>query len=132
MSLRFLVPCGVVLGVLVMSGCKKNPDPRHIDLADFNSRKELSDTLRKWIPPGTRLTRVWETMQVSGFACGERAGTVIDTISKQVVSGKPYLECMRSTRRQLFNRRVWRVQFDFDSAGMTDVASAYFGERPQR
>ena len=43
MPTRFLT---FVACVVIALGCKKNPDPRHIDVARFKSGKQLSDTLK--------------------------------------------------------------------------------------
>jgi hypothetical protein len=107
-------------------GCKKNPDPRHIDLGDFNSGKQLSDTLKKLVPPGTRVLLASEVMQINGFTCGERSGITVDVNKGELGSGKPYLECYNSTRIDLgLKRREWTVKFNYDSAGVQDVVAGY-------
>lgn len=111
---------------LLAASCRKNPDPRHIDLDDFSSGKQLTDTLKKLIPPGTRVVLASEVMQSNGFKCGERAGITVDVNTSKVGSGKPYLECWKSTRIDLgLKRREWSVQFKYDTAGVQDIIAGY-------
>ena len=115
-----------VFAVLLLAGCKRDRDPRHFDLGDFNSGKQLTDTLTRLLPPGTRLNLVWEVMQGNGFGCGERAATTVDIQKGTLGSGKPYLECYKSTRIDLgLKRRDWTVMFNYDSSGVRDINSGY-------
>jgi len=114
------------LVLVLAAGCKKNPDPRYIDISDFNSGKQLTDTLKRLIPVGTRLPIVWETMQTSGFKCGERSLTTVDTVTRKLGSGAPYLECDNSSRINYgLQRRMWTVEFHYDSAGVKDILAGY-------
>jgi len=109
-------------------GCKKDPDPRHFQLADFDSGKQLADTLRGLLPPGTRLNHVWGTMQGNGFRCGERAANRWDQKTLKVVPGRPYLQCWRSARSDFgLRKRDWTVEFAYDSSGVRDVTAGYNG-----
>ncbi|HXQ77562.1 MAG TPA: hypothetical protein VN797_05115 [Gemmatimonadaceae bacterium] len=115
-----------VLTALLAVGCKKNPDPAHIELGDFVSGNQLNDTLRKLIPVGTRLPRVWEMMQTNGFGCGERAPTTVDLKSNTLASGQTHLECYQSTRINLgMRRRDWTVVIEHDTTGVTGINSGY-------
>ena len=112
--------------VLLAPGCKKNPDPAYIDIADFNSGKQLTDTLKRLIPVGTRVPLAWQTMQTSGFKCAERSLTTVDTTTHKLGSGPPYLECDMSSRIDYgMRRRVWTVEFHYDSAGVNDILAGY-------
>src|SRR5688572_9216766 len=83
-----------IFAALLMLGCKKNPDPLHIEVADFESPKQLSDTLQYLV--GMTEPVVWEAMQRNGFGCGERSGIVVDRSTGKLGSGKPHLECWQS------------------------------------
>ncbi len=108
-------------------GCKKNPDPNHIDIADFKSPKQLSDTLQYLV--GMTEPVVWEAMQRNGFGCGERRGTLVDTSTGELGSGKAHLECYQSHRVDLgLRRRVWTVQFGLDSGRVKDVTASFRSE----
>jgi hypothetical protein len=112
--------------VLLALGCKKNPDPLYIDISDFNSGKQLTDTLKRLIPVGTRVPLAWQTMQTSGFKCGESSLTTVDTTTHKLGSGAPYLECGISSRIDFgMRRRVWTVEFHYDSAGVKDILAGY-------
>jgi len=111
---------------LLVAGCKKNPDPMHFKLADFNSPKQLTDTLKRLIPVGMREAVVWEMMQRNGFACGERSATIVDRQTGKLGSGKPDLECYQSTRIDFgLRRRQWTVVFKLDSGRVTDIMAGY-------
>jgi len=98
----------------------------HFKLADFNSGKQLTDTLKRLIPMGTREPVVWEMMQGNGFACGERAGIIVDPKAAKLGSGKPNLECYKSTRIEFgLRRRPWTVEFALDSARVTNITAGY-------
>jgi len=110
----------LAFAVLLTLGCKKNPDPRHIDIADFESPKQLSDTLQYLV--GMREPVVWEAMQTNGFHCGERSGIVVDRSTGKLGSGKAHLECSQSHRVNLgLRRRMWTVKFGLDSGRVRDV-----------
>ena len=116
----------VALLAFLAVGCKRDPDPRHFKLADFTSGKQLTDTLRKLIPMGTREAIVREMMQGNGFKCGERAAITVDTATHKLGSGKPYLECSHSTRIEFgLRHRAWTVEFKLDSARVTDIDAGY-------
>jgi hypothetical protein len=109
---------------VMLASCRKNPDPLHIDLGDFNSPKQLTDTLKRLIPVGMKEPVVWEMMQRNGFACGERSGIIVD--NGKLGSGKPDLECYKSTRIDLgLRRRAWTVVFKLDSGRVSDVNAGY-------
>jgi hypothetical protein len=111
---------------LLALGCRKNPDPSHIELGDFVSGNQLNDTLRKLIPAGTRLPRVWEMMQTNGFGCGERAPTTVDLKTSTLGTGQTHLECYQSTRTNFgMRRRDWTVVFEHDTSGVTGINSGY-------
>ena len=117
--------CVTAAAVLAL-GCKRNPDPRYIDISDFNSGNQLTDTLERIVPVGTRVPVAWETMQASGFSCGERGASVADLKTDKLGTGKPYLECYLSNRIDLgLHRRDWTVHFDFDTAGVSGISSGY-------
>lgn len=114
------------LVALLALGCRKNRDPSHIDLGDFVSGNQLSDTLRKLIPVGSRVPVVWEMMQRNGFGCGERAATTVDLKTNTLGSGTPHLECYQSTRINFgMRRRDWTVVFDYDTTGVKAINSGY-------
>src|SRR5437868_10772586 len=103
------------LVALLVVGCKKDPDPMHFTLADFNSGKQLTDTLKRLIPLGTKEAVVWEMMEGNGFGCGERAGIIVDRQTNKLGSGKPNLECYKSTRIEFgLRHRAWTVEFVLD------------------
>ena len=107
---------------LLALGCKKDPDPTHFKLADFQSDKQLGDTLRRLIPIGTRETAVWAMMQGNGFSCREYGGILVDQKTGTLGTGKPDLNCSRETRINFgLKRRVWTVRFELDSARVTDI-----------
>jgi hypothetical protein len=111
---------------LLALACKKNPDPRYIDISDFNSGNQLTDTLERIVPVGTRVPVAWETMQANGFACGQRAATIVDLKTDKLGTGKPYLECYASNRIDFgLHHRDWTVHFDFDTAGVSGISSGY-------
>lgn len=113
-----------VFAALFTLGCKKHPDPRHIDIADFKSPKQLSDTLQYLV--GMTEPSVWEAMQRNGFDCGERRGTLVNLSTGELGSGKPHLECWQSHLINLgLKRRVWTVQFGLDSGRVTDVTTNF-------
>ena len=109
-----------MFAALLTLGCKKNPDPRHIDAADFKSPEQLSDTLQYLV--GMTEPVVWEAMQRNGFGCGERSGIVVDKSTGKLGSGKPHLECWHSHRINLgLRRRIWTVEFGLDSGRVREV-----------
>jgi len=115
---------------LLAIGCgKKNPDPALIDLGDFESGKQLRDTLAQRFPLGSRVSRVWESMQRNGFYCGERGVVKVDG-QPLLGEGRPNLECWNSNRSELFSKRVWLVWFPFDTSTRltTAVYAGYLGE----
>jgi hypothetical protein len=121
-SARFVTALAAILAI----GCGKDRDPMRIHLRDFDNGPALADTLKRLVPPGTSLNAAWEIMQKSGFKCGERAGTTIDTTAGKVGSGTPYLQCWESTPINLgLKRREWTVTFQYDSAGVRDVRAGY-------
>ncbi|HEX6626579.1 MAG TPA: hypothetical protein VF105_01375, partial [Gemmatimonadaceae bacterium] len=112
-SVRPLMPATFV--ALLALGCgRKNPDPTHLELSDFDSSIQLQDTLAQRFPPGSRVSGVWEDMQRNGFNCGERGVVKIDG-QAPLGNPKPNLECWGSNRTQPFNKRVWLVTFPFDT-----------------
>jgi len=114
------------LVALLALGCGKNPDPNHLALGDFVSGNQLSDTLRKLIPVGTRIPVATEMMQRNGFVCGERAPIKVDVKTRTLGSGKPNLECYKSSRLNLgMQRRDWTVVFAFDTTGIKGLNSGY-------
>lgn len=113
-----------MFAALLMLGCKKDPDPLHIEVADFESPKQLSDTLQYMV--GMTEPVVWEAMQRNGFGCGERSGIVVDRSTGKLGSGKPHLECWQSHRTNLgLRRRLWTVEFGLDSGRVTDVKAGF-------
>jgi hypothetical protein len=119
---------------LLAIGCRrKNPDPAYIDLRDFDSGKQLRDTLAQRFPPGSRVAFVWENMQRHGFNCGER-GVLRGDEKPLIPEGRPNLECWGSNRSQPFNKRVWLVWFPFDTTTRvtTGVFAGYLGEENRR
>jgi hypothetical protein len=111
---------------LLALGCRKNPDPNRIELGDFVSGNQLSDTLRKLIPVGTRIPPAWEMMQRNGFDCGERRPITVDLKANKLGSGKPDLECYQSTRMNFgLRKRRWTVVFEYDTTGVTTINSGY-------
>lgn len=124
-SLASLTRLAALVALLGL-GCKKDPNPNHISLGDFVSGNQLSDTLRKLIPVGTRIPIVWEMMQGNGFGCGQRAATTVDLKTNALGSGTPHLECYQSTRINFgLRRRDWTVVFDYDSTGVKGINSGY-------
>jgi hypothetical protein len=121
LTTRFLT---CIAGLAAMTlGCKKNPDPHHIDVAKFESPQQLADTLRYLV--GMTEPVVWEAMQRNGFKCGERRGIVI-TQARTLGSGKPSLDCWYSHRTNwLLRRRVWTVSFDLDSTRVRGVTASF-------
>lgn len=117
----------LLLFALLVSACsKKNPDPNFINIQDFDSDKALTDTLRKMIPPGTRVLVASEAMQSKGFKCGERAPMTVDTKAGTLGSGTPHLECGQSSPIEGgLRHRDWTVTFDYDSAGVRDVQAGF-------
>ena len=114
-----------IVAVLAL-GCAKDRDPHRIHLRDFDSGTALSDTLKRFIPPGTRLSTVWEAMQGNGFKCGERAPITVDTRAGKLGSGTPHLECWQSSPINLgLQRREWTVTFQYDSSGVRDIYAGY-------
>ena len=113
-----------LFAALLTLGCKKHPDPLHIDVADFKSPKQLSDTLQYLV--GMTEPVVWEGMQRNGFDCGERRGILVDRSTGKLGSGKPHLECWQSHRINLgLRRRVLIVEFGLDSGRVTDVTARF-------
>jgi hypothetical protein len=114
----------VLFAALLTLGCKKHPDPFHIDVAEFKSPRQLSDTLQYLV--GMTEPAVWEAMQRNGFDCGERRGILVDRSTGELGSGKPHLECWQSHRINLgLRRRVWTVEFGLDSGRVTDVNARF-------
>ena len=114
------------LVTLLALGCTTKPDSGYIDLDDFDSGKQLADSLKRRIPAGTQVTEATETMEASGFKCWQLAPTVFDRETRQLGSGKPYLECYRSWPIELgTSRRAWAVDFRYDTAGVTDISAGY-------
>ena len=114
----------LAFATLLTLGCKKNPDPNHIDIADFKSPKQLSDTLQYLV--GMTEPVVWEAMQRNGFGCGERSGIVVNRSTDELGSGKPHLECWQSHRINLgLRRRMWTVEFGLDSGRVRNVTARF-------
>jgi hypothetical protein len=106
--------------------CASDPDPTHFHLRDFSEGSALADTIKRFIPPGTKLTAAWEMMQGNGFKCGERPGIRVDPQTHKLGSGSPSLECWQSTRISLgLQRRFWTVTFPHDTSGVRDVFAGY-------
>ena len=124
-SLRFLTTAIAVVA-FASSGCKKNPDPYHIDLAKFKSGKQVADTLR-YLVGGTE-PMVWEAMQRNGFTCAERHSNIVKD-GKLALSPHAYLDCYNE---HLINfglrRRVWNVTFPLDSSRTIDVYASYMNQ----
>ena len=113
-----------LFAALLTLGCKKNPDPLHIDVAHFKSPKQLSDTLQYLV--GMTEPVVWEAMQRKGFGCGERSGILVDRSTGKLGSGKPHLECWQSHRINLgLRRRLVTVEFGLDSGRVRDVNARF-------
>ena len=118
--------------VLLAMGCrKKNPEPAHLVLSDFDSVKQLRDTLEQRFPPGSSVSRVWEHLQVHGFLCGERGGAPVGGKTLGLFGDsfgdgpkQPQLQCWASNRRGPFVKRHWIVWFPFDSARLTTAVYA--------
>lgn len=114
------------IAAVLALGCNNNRDPNHIELGDFVSGNQLSDTLRKLIPAGTRVPAVWEMMQGNGFDCGERRPITVDLKANKLGSGKPDLECYQSTRINFgLRKRRWTVVFGYDTTGVRTINSGY-------
>ena len=123
-ALLSMTRAAAVVALLAL-GCKKDPDPSHFKLADIHSGNQLTDTLKRRIPNGTREADAWETMQKNGFYCGERGATIVD--AGTIGSGKRELHCSRSTRINFgLKRREWYVFFKLDSARVTDINTLSF------
>lgn len=104
-----------VVALLALGCAKKDPDPSHFKLANIHSGNQLTDTLKRRIPNGTREAAAWAMMQRNGFYCGERGTTPMnfDTTG----AGNRSLDCSRSSRINFgLKRRVWFVFFGLDSA----------------
>ena len=56
-----------LFALLVIACSKKNPDPNYINIRDFDSGEALTDTLKKLIPPGTRILAASEAMSLKAF-----------------------------------------------------------------
>ena len=112
--------------VLLAVGCrKKNPDPAHLELSEFDSVKQLRDTLEQRFPPGSRVSRVWENLQVHGFLCGERGVKPAGGITLGLFEAhEPELQCWATHQRGPFVKRHWIVSFPFDSARLTTAVYA--------
>ena len=119
---------------LLAVGCgTRNPDPRHIELSDFDSGKQLGDTLSRLYPPGSRVSEVKDALQRDGIYCYEQ-GVVGADGHVPIIEGRPHLICMGSSRLQIFRRRQWLVWFPFDTARgvITEVSAMHFGELDRR
>ena len=115
-----------VLFALLALSCARDRDPLRIHIRDFNSGTELSDTLKKLIRPGMRVSGAWEMMQSNGFKCGERAATTFDAKARKLGSGPPYLQCWQSSPVDMGMRhRAWTVTFQYDSTGVRDISAGY-------
>jgi len=121
MAARLSITRAAAVVALLALGCKKDPDPSHFKLANIHSGNQLTDTLRRRIPIGTREAAAWETMQRNGFYCGERGTTPMNFDTTGV--GNRALDCSRSTRTHFgLKSRVWYVFFLLDSAKrVTDI-----------
>ena len=116
----------LALGATALGRCQRDRDPLRIHIRDFDSEAALSDTLRKLIPPGMRVSGAWEMMQSNGFKCGERAATTIDAKAGKLGSGPPYLQCWQSSPIYLgLKHRDWTVTFHYDSSGVRDLRASY-------
>jgi len=123
MTIGSIARAALIVALLTL-GCKKHPDPRHIDVADFKSPKQLSDTLQYLV--GMTEPVVWAAMQRNGFDCHEVKGIRVDRTTGELGSGKPHLECWQSRRVNLgLRRRSWTVQFGLDSGRVTDVNARF-------
>ena len=121
-AMRFLT---AIIGVLAL-GCARDRDPLRIHIRDFDSGTALSDTLKRLIRPGMKVSGAWEVMQGNGFKCGERAGITIDARAGKLGSGTPHLECWHSSPISLgLQRRQWTVVFQYDSSGVRDITAGY-------
>jgi hypothetical protein len=117
----------VVIGIAALAlACASDRDPTHFRLRDFSEGPALADTIKRLVPPGSKLTAVWEMMQGNGFKCGERPGIRVDPQTHELGSGSPSLECWRSTRIDMgLRRRDWTVTFPHDSTRIRDVFAGY-------
>jgi hypothetical protein len=109
----------LVAGSIVATvGCKKNPNPRHIDAAGFETGKQLADTLKYLV--GMTEPAAWEAMQGNGFGCAERRYNLIKDGKLQL--GDAYLQCSYEHRINFgLRRRIWTVTFPLDSSRVRDV-----------
>jgi hypothetical protein len=112
----------IALVVLLALGCSGNRDPHHLDIGDFDSSQALTDTLKKLLLPGVRVSAASEMMQRNGFICGDRAATLVDLKTGKLGSGRPDLQCWQSSRIPPgLQRRDWTVTFKYDTSGIRDV-----------
>ena len=126
MGSRSAVRCVTGIVAVLALGCARDRNPLRIHIRDFDSGTALSDTLKRLIPPGMKVSGAWEVMQGNGFKCGERAGTTFDTRAKKLGSGTPHLECWQSSPITLgLQRREWRVVFQYDSSGVRDISAGF-------
>ncbi|HET9636074.1 MAG TPA: hypothetical protein VFP26_09120 [Gemmatimonadaceae bacterium] len=126
MSNYRLVATALLIAAAATSGCKKNPDPYHIDLADFKSGRQVADTLRYLV--GSTEPMVWEAMQRNGFRCAERHNNIVKD-GKLALSPHAYLDCYNEHRINFgLRRRVWNVTFPLDSSRTTDVYASYMNQ----
>lgn len=126
MGSRSAVRCVTGIVAVLALGCARDRDPLRIHIRDFDSGTALSDTLKRLIRPGTRVSGAWEMMQGSGFKCGERAGITVNTQTGKLGSGTPHLECWHSSPISLgLQRRQWTVVFQYDSSGVRDISAGY-------
>src|SRR2546423_989457 len=122
MASATLPSLALILATVVALGCHKNPDPRYINPAKFESREQLADTLKYLI--GMREPVAWEAMQRNGFGCGERH---VNTFKDgKPVLGDPRLECWYMHRIDFgLRRRFWTVTFVLDSSPVRDVYAGF-------
>jgi hypothetical protein len=125
MAARLSIARAAAVVALLALGCKKDPDPSHFKLAGINSGPQLTDTLWRRVPYGTREAAVWSMMQGNGFYCGESGVTPLDFDT--TAFGTRDLRCSRSTRINFgLKRREFWVFFHLDSGRVTGINTLSF------
>ena len=119
---RFLT---LVACVVLALGCKKNPDPYHLDVARFKSGKQLADTLKYLV--GMTEPGVWEAMQRNDFKCAERHASIVK--DGKLALGNAYLDCWYEHRINFgLRRRLWNVTFPLDSSRVREVYANFINQ----
>lgn len=126
MAARLSITRAAAVVALLALGCKKDPDPAHFKLAAIHSGPQLTDTLWRHIPYGTREALAWEMMQRNGFYCLEVGRTPVE-IPGTIGFGERDLQCSRSTRINFgLRRREFWVWFQLDSGRVSGINTLSF------